>query len=695
MVVYFTMPTSAKEFAEYSDDSFASNVSEDELKLHSPKGNPKKKKKKVSKNVRVKKPPSPYGQPMRATGPKKTSEELWIEGMHRGQGLTASVKSSNYLGLTGKKTVPGGNCSDYLREAVLGLPAKSRRSQSAMDDTFTRSTKGVPVYKPQEDMYDDILELRKTVTVLKQESELIKARHRRLEDDNKMKEKYIDELMMASRTGDMKMTSSGKIIDPNAKIVTLKQRNVKLEMAVKEKENALKKLHEDMKCTNIEEMKIAMETFYQEVQRLRIEQSENEKLSRSMKQSGNNNAKLKALNGTVLRLTEANQRMQSENKLLKLDLERAMDKSSPRSGGKGGKGDYKDMDRQNLLATINKLEKEVEEAKGREIKNSVAEANKRQLMETIEKHEKDNKRLKEEKSKLRKTIDEQEQEIKDLNGKLKKITAQILKESEEAAARSKLTRQSSSDSIQRTTPRSRSGSTASLKRAQKKEEIRLEEQKRKAQELRKNNSAKSIQRNWRAHKKLKEEEEELNAATVAIQSAYRGHESRKKHLQQLNRYTPSPVNKYDKDYSDEEEEDSGMEDVAMTIQSAARGHWGRKKQMNSYSARNSEVSDAESVSSKRSARSNKSNKSNASKKQEKSKKQIARNYLDDSDDSSDALVTSKPSRNNSRNTSRNASPRPASVKSSSSKKSVLDDSDEDSDEVVVATPKRRSYQFGR
>ena len=41
----------------------------------------------------------------------------------------------------------------------------------------------------------------------------------------------------------------------------------------------------------------------------------------------NNTAKLKALNATILRLTESNQRMQSENKLLKQDLERALDEA--------------------------------------------------------------------------------------------------------------------------------------------------------------------------------------------------------------------------------------------------------------------------------------------------------------------------------------------------------------------------------
>ena len=70
---------------------------------------------------------------------------------------------------------------------------------------------------------------------------------------------------------------------------------------------------------------------------------------------------MKALNGTILRLTESNQRLQSENKLLKQDLDRALDEGTPdmTQGGKKRKGkkkDYEDMNRRELLASIADLE---------------------------------------------------------------------------------------------------------------------------------------------------------------------------------------------------------------------------------------------------------------------------------------------------------------------------------------------------
>lgn len=45
---------------------------------------------------------------------------------------------------------------------------------------------------------------------------------------------------------------------------------------------------------------------------------------KTLEQDQNILPKVKALNSTILRLTESNQRLQSENKLLKTDLERAL-----------------------------------------------------------------------------------------------------------------------------------------------------------------------------------------------------------------------------------------------------------------------------------------------------------------------------------------------------------------------------------
>ena len=78
-------------------------------------------------------------------------------------------------------------------------------------------------------------------------------------------------------------------------------------------------------------------------------------------QDASNPARLKALNGTILRLTENNQRLQSENKLLKQDLDRALDGPGDRGGGekkrgKGKKKEYEDMNRKELLSSIADLE---------------------------------------------------------------------------------------------------------------------------------------------------------------------------------------------------------------------------------------------------------------------------------------------------------------------------------------------------
>ncbi|XP_008563411.1 PREDICTED: IQ domain-containing protein E-like, partial [Galeopterus variegatus] len=48
----------------------------------------------------------------------------------------------------------------------------------------------------------------------------------------------------------------------------LKQRILKLEQQCKEKDNTINKLQTDIKTTNLEEMRIAMEMYYEEIHRL-------------------------------------------------------------------------------------------------------------------------------------------------------------------------------------------------------------------------------------------------------------------------------------------------------------------------------------------------------------------------------------------------------------------------------------------
>ncbi|XP_038064600.1 IQ domain-containing protein E-like isoform X1 [Patiria miniata] len=601
----------------YSDDSFSDN-SDEELRVESrgsratplsvrPKSAPKRTPRKAGST----KPPSPYQQrpssakqrgknaTLSSSGPQKSSRELWLQSLRLGTGnLTGSGRSSNYTGKAGTANAGLNSCSDYLKETVLGMTSRKHQRGNTVDEPLNRNSKGVPSYKPKEDMYDDILELKKQNNILKAESERIKARNRRLEDEHLKKERTIEQLLDPTK-GDVRMTLTSKQPDTAAKMNSLKQKVVKLEMVLKDRETELSNLKSDLKTTKIDEMRVGMEAFYQEVQRLRYLQSQGIRENgrspsrpNTAEKDPNSTAKLKALNATILRLTESNQRLQSENKLLKQDLERALDEAmsdlgdTPRAKKRRDrKRDYEDMNRKELLTAVLDLEDQVAKLEGKTTSNS---SRRSEMPEKIElsgtladrldqldkretellgdkvKLEKDCNRLKDDKAKLRQRVDELEDEIQVLKKELSESA------SKDKDRRRSLQRRSSSDSLH---------SSRSQKRQhqkQREEEEWIRERDRRVEEFRKNRSARNIQKNWKAHQKRAVDEDEMDDAAVMIQSAVRGHMGRKEQMRQQDtkrRRSNRSV------YSDDEDEDSEMDDAALTIQSAVRGHMSRKDYM--------------------------------------------------------------------------------------------------------------------
>lgn len=58
-----------------------------------------------------------------------------------------------------------------------------------------RAAPGTPSYKSPEEYYDEVLELRKQISGLDKDSSLLRAKLRRVEEDNLKKEKEIESLM--------------------------------------------------------------------------------------------------------------------------------------------------------------------------------------------------------------------------------------------------------------------------------------------------------------------------------------------------------------------------------------------------------------------------------------------------------------------------------------------------------------------
>ncbi|CAF98134.1 unnamed protein product, partial [Tetraodon nigroviridis] len=141
---------------------------------------------------------------------------------------------------------------------------------------FTPSTAD---YREKEDMYDEIIRLKKSLQAHKSDNQQLKVKLRRLEEDNTKREKQIEELLDPTKGSAYTRSFVDKrkegsvvcLLILHLKVVNgLKQRILKLEQQCREKENALSKLQSELRTTNLEELKITVETYFQEIQRLKI-----------------------------------------------------------------------------------------------------------------------------------------------------------------------------------------------------------------------------------------------------------------------------------------------------------------------------------------------------------------------------------------------------------------------------------------
>ncbi|KAK5865552.1 hypothetical protein PBY51_019816 [Eleginops maclovinus] len=208
-------------------------------------------------------------------------------------------------------------------------------------------------YRDKEDMYDEIIRLKKTLQAHKSDSQKMKAKLRRLEEDNAKREKQIEELLDPTKGSDYTRSLVDKKKEGSVVINGLKQRILKLEQQCREKENALSKLQSELRTTNLEELKITVETYFDEIQRLRILLEAAEKSSRA--ESKCSQRQQKVLSSTVHRLSENLKQLQQENAALREEL----DTDSPAGGIKG----YREWSKQRLLRRLLEVEKRLEDSR--------------------------------------------------------------------------------------------------------------------------------------------------------------------------------------------------------------------------------------------------------------------------------------------------------------------------------------------
>ncbi|XP_028260690.1 IQ domain-containing protein E [Parambassis ranga] len=223
---------------------------------------------------------------------------------------------------------------------------KYRRLHSASNGL----TLGKADSRDKEDMYDEIIRLKKSLQAQKSDNQQMKAKLRRLEEDNAKREKQIEELLDPTKGSEYTRSLVDKKKEGSVILNGLKQKILKLEQQCREKENALSKLQSELRTTNLEELKITVETYFEEIQRLRMLLEAAERSSRA--ESKCSKREQKALSSTVHRLSDNLKQLQQENTALREEL----NTDSPVGGMKG----YREWSKQRLLRRLLEVEKRLE-----------------------------------------------------------------------------------------------------------------------------------------------------------------------------------------------------------------------------------------------------------------------------------------------------------------------------------------------
>ncbi|XP_072838866.2 IQ domain-containing protein E isoform X3 [Pogona vitticeps] len=259
----------------------------------------------------------------------KTSRQLWCGSPKQDTRHLGPAKPNIDLSPTFSVTLPG-DTPEYLKEALgMKKPKHARSSRSGY-------IPGTPNYKEKEDMYDEIIELKKTIQAQKCEADRMKTKIRRLEEENSRKDKQIEQLLDSSRV-----------------ISGLKQKVLRLEQQCKQKDHTINKLQADEKNTSVEEMRVTLQTYYEEIQRLQSLLAKSEAVQRK---SSSEKSQQKAFNAAVLQLSKSVKALHEENWKLKADLDHMLSSSPAPSKAKN----YAEWSRPRLVQLILKLEKKID-----------------------------------------------------------------------------------------------------------------------------------------------------------------------------------------------------------------------------------------------------------------------------------------------------------------------------------------------
>ncbi|KAF0290167.1 IQ domain-containing protein E [Amphibalanus amphitrite] len=138
---------------------------------------------------------------------------------------------------------------------------------------------GKPVYKSQEEQYDEIQLLRYRAADLRDDNQLLRAQLAKCREElskrHRETEKRLEEAAAKSETGSTSgICGGGTNTSTSATVTSLKLRLFRLEQVLKEKEEEVRRLRADTRTVRLKELKLQVQVYYRELLRLRRQLSD-------------------------------------------------------------------------------------------------------------------------------------------------------------------------------------------------------------------------------------------------------------------------------------------------------------------------------------------------------------------------------------------------------------------------------------
>ncbi|CAF4064735.1 unnamed protein product, partial [Adineta steineri] len=362
----------------------------------------------------------------------KNAREIYVEQLPYGQGLTPCMNKKRrpftHLNTADDMDLAYRSTPDYLRhlahqdtsapiELILAknIPRTKSASEMTPRNNVNRSITGNPKYKAQEDYYDEIQSMKKEMKTVKDENSNLRAKIRRLEEDNARKRKEMDALYDTNKDGDLRRTLSGTSTDRNNNsstanvVMSLKQRVFKLEMQLKQKETTIDEIKSDPRWTKSTELEVQNRALFSELERqkvARLNYLQQNDYTASLDEEQKN---------AVRKLTKEKDDLKKENESLKKKLHETdkSDRAEPLSARSTGRGNDKDLQSKidDLQRDCNNYENELAQMKD-DLKQLRRERN--QFRDKLEQANEDLQEIKRDRDQYRKKFEQTNEDLESM-----------------------------------------------------------------------------------------------------------------------------------------------------------------------------------------------------------------------------------------------------------------------------------------